>query len=213
MSKKIVIVDYGVGNLRSVARAVEYCGGSAILTDQADEINAAGRVILPGVGAFASCMSALQERNLVEPLKEVMQSNRPLLGICVGMQMMMQGSDEFGTHEGFGLIPGWVRSLPTTDKDGVPCKVPHIGWSGLKPPREDSWANSPLRTVEPGSAFYFVHSYAAIPEHEDNVLAYCSYGGRDFCAAVRKENVFGVQFHPEKSGHLGLGMLSNFLAA
>ena len=213
MTKKIVIIDYGVGNLRSVARAVEFCGAIPVLTNDIDEIRSAERLILPGVGAFASCIGALKECGLYAPLKQIMEHDleRPMLGICVGMQMLMDGSEEFGTTKGFGLIPGWVRSLPNTDVDGVNVKIPHIGWNRLEPPFEGAWADSPLNSVEPGSACYFVHSFAVVPEHKEHALANCTYGGKVFCAAVRKGNIFGMQFHPEKSGKLGLSILANFL--
>lgn len=211
MRREVVIIDYGVGNLRSVARAAEHCGAVPILTDDIATIQDAERLILPGVGAFGSCMAALRSRDLVEPLLEIMHSDRPLLGICVGMQMLMEGSEEFGEHEGLGLIPGWVRSLPKTGADGTPHKIPLIAWNALTPPRPDAWDNSILASVRPGSACYFVHSFTAYPEREDSILATSNYDGQTFCAAVRHGNVQGVQFHPEKSGPIGLSIFSAFL--
>ncbi len=211
MSKSTVIIDYGVGNLRSVARALEYCGCNPVLSDDIEIVMNADRLVLPGVGAFGSCMAALAQRGLVEPLTAFMHSGRPLLGICVGMQMLMKGSDEFGEHAGLGLIPGWVRAIPETTADGRSHKIPHIGWNTLFPPLAESWRGSLFEGIAVGSACYFVHTFAAVPIHQENVLATCDYNGRLICAAIRQGNVYGVQFHPEKSGPIGLKILSTFL--
>jgi len=211
MKSSTVIVDYGVGNLHSVSMAVEACGHNSVLTSDLRVIINADHVVLPGVGAFGRCIDALRERGLVEPLFEYMQSGRSLLGICVGMQMLMKYSEEFGRHEGFGLIPGHVGALPPTRADGSPHKIPRVGWEPLVQPEEGRWKGTILDGVAPGSACYFVHSFAAVPERPEDILAVCDYNGRTVCAAVRCKNVYGVQFHPEKSGPVGLSILSAFL--
>lgn len=210
---QVLVADYGVGNLLSVCRAFEACGASVDLTGDADRIARAERLVVPGVGAFGDCMGELRRRGLVEPLRGFVASGRPMLGICVGMQMLMEVGEEFGEHEGLGVVPGRVRAIPGTRADGQPHKIPHIGWSELlMPPSTNSWDGTILEGVEPGSTCYFVHSFTAEPLDERNRLADCDYHGRRISAALRAGNVFGTQFHPEKSGETGLRILRNFLA-
>ncbi|MBR1199482.1 imidazole glycerol phosphate synthase subunit HisH [Bradyrhizobium sp. AUGA SZCCT0158] len=209
--RTVIIVDYGVGNLRSVARAVTRCGATPILATTPEQVAQASIMILPGVGAFGSCVAALKAHGLAEPVLQVIASGRPVLGICVGMQMLMNESEEFGQHAGLGLISGTVKAIPNTGSDGTPHKIPHIGWNGLHPASGD-WAGSIFEDVQPGEACYFVHSFAAQADHAENDLAHCEYNGRRVCAAVRKDNLTGVQFHPEKSGPVGLKILSRFIA-
>jgi glutamine amidotransferase len=216
MSAAVSIVDYDVGNLLSVWRAVERCGAVPNLVTEAEGILGADRLILPGVGAFGDCVAALRERRLVEPLLAFAASGKPMLGICVGMQMMLESSGEFGRHAGLGIIPGTVEAIPRTNAAGARHKVPHIGWSDLEPPRganDDRWAGSVLADVPPGSPAYFVHSYTAVPADPGHRLADAYYNGCLVAAAVRRDNVTGTQFHPEKSGHVGLRIISAFLAA
>lgn len=210
MSGDVVVVDYGVGNLRSVTRAIAQCGFTPHLTSDPTRIVSCERLVLPGVGAFGSCIDALKAQGFVEALIEVMDSGRPVLGICVGMQMLFDSSDEFGLHSGLGRIAGNVRAVPSSGKDGKPHKIPHIGWAGLSGVRI-GWQSTILSGIEPGSACYFVHSFAAEPQSEENLLAVADYNGLPLCAAVRSGNIYGVQFHPEKSGEVGLRILSNFL--
>lgn len=215
MSAKVTIVDYGVGNLLSVRRALEHCGASVALTDDIDAILASDRVVLPGVGAFGDCMHELSRRELVDPVKAYVATGRPMLGICVGMQILLDESEEFGRHPGLGLIPGKVTAIPSTRADGEPHKIPHIGWSPLRPPHganDDRWASTVFAGIKTGSAAYFVHSYTATPLDEAHRLADCDYNGRRISAAIARDNITGVQFHPEKSGMIGLALLSVFLA-
>jgi len=204
---KVVVVDYGLGNLLSVARAVHAAGGEAEITSDAARIAAAERVILPGVGAFGDGMKGLRERGLIEPLRAYAASGRPLLGICLGMQLFMDGSEEFGAHEGLGLVPGAVARLPGGGTAGL--KLPHVGWSGLRP--AGSWSGTPLEGIADGAEFYFVHSYAAVPSDPAQRLANCAYGEGVFCAALRRGSIIGCQFHPEKSGPAGLNILGHFM--
>jgi glutamine amidotransferase len=208
----VTVVDYGLGNLFSVERALQSRGAEVRLSADPNEIANATRLVLPGVGAFADGMRGLRERNLIEPLRQYARSGRPLLGICLGMQMLATVSEEFGEHEGLDLIPGRVRAIPATTVDGRPHKIPHIGWNALRP-AVAPWVGSILEDTPPESAVYLVHSFQVIPASPQHLLATCEYGGHAITAAIRSGRIFGCQFHPEKSGPAGLQMLSAFLRA
>jgi glutamine amidotransferase len=216
MSRAVVVMDYGVGNLLSVTRALEHCGAAPRVSSDAAVVRSAERLVLPGVGAFESCMTSLKASGLREPLLEFIDSGRPLLGICVGMQMLLEVGEEFGVHEGLGVIKGRVRKIPAVDTSGGKLKIPHIGWNGLQP-REGAdasgWRGTLLEDVRPGAAAYFVHSYAAVPSEPADCLAVTLYGGQPITAVIGRDNVVGTQFHPEKSAAVGLGMLRRFVAA
>lgn len=214
MTKAILIADYGVGNLLSVARAFEHCGAAVTLSSEASAIAAADRLVLPGVGAFGDCVKALRASGLDQAVLAHAARERPLIGICVGMQMLFEGSEEFGHHEGLGLVPGVVRKIPDTKPEGGSLKVPHIGWSPLVLPESgrSSWEGTPLSTLEPGTATYFVHSFHGQPVDPSHRVADAMYGGRRVTAAVQRGAVFGTQFHPEKSGPAGLAIVRNWLA-
>ena len=206
------IVDYGTSNLLSVTRAFEHAGAMVETIATAEQITKADRLILTGVGAFGNCQGSLQARGLWEAIDEFLQSGKPFLGICVGMQMMLDGSNEFGNHDGFGLIPGQVSAIPASGTDGKPHKIPHIGWNRLMlPDSEDAWRGTILDGVEPGASVYFVHSFAAQPNENDHRLADTDYDGLSISAAIRRENAYGCQFHAEKSGSVGLKIIENFL--
>jgi glutamine amidotransferase len=209
----VTVIDYGAGNLFSVRRALEKCGTEPLFTDSVEAIASAPRLILPGVGAFADGMGGLRERGLIAPLRDYARSGRPMLGICLGMQMLLSKSEEFGEHEGLDLIAGKVVSLPPTGVNAERHKIPHIGWSRLEhPPGPHApWRDSILADVRPGEAVYMVHSYTAVPDDARHRLADCHYNGRLISAAIRARNVYGCQFHPEKSGPLGLRILAAFL--
>jgi glutamine amidotransferase len=214
MKPTVTVVDYGVGNLFSVTRALDHCGAQVVLSENPREIEAAELLLLPGVGSFANGMQELTRRGLVEALLRHARSGRKFLGICLGLQLMFDASEEFGEHAGLGLIPGKVRAIPPRGSDGRPHKIPHIGWNALRSvPQGAPWSASLLRGVPPGSSMYFVHSFTAFPEHEAHRVADCDYDGRRICAVVKRDNLHGCQFHPEKSGETGLGVLRNFLAA
>ena len=209
----VLVIDYGVGNLLSVCRAFEACGAKVELTGYPARIPGAERIVVPGVGAFGDCIHELRRRDLVQPILDYVATGRPMLGICVGMQMMMQIGEEFGEHAGLGLAAGRVRAIPSTKSDGTPHKIPHIGWNQLlKPAPETVWDGTILDGVPPGSACYFVHSFTAEPTDDRVRLADCDYDGLRISAALRIGNVYGTQFHPEKSGQIGLRILRNFLA-
>lgn len=208
------VVDYGIGNLYSVARAIEKAGGEARLSSDATELRNADRILLPGVGAFSACATALHARGLADPMREFAATGRPFLGICVGMQLLFDYSLEFGRHEGLGLIPGHVAAIPASD-DGGTRKVPHIGWSPLLIPEgRNGWAGTLLEGAEPGvSSAYFVHSFNCVPTDPGPRLAEADYAGFRVCAAVEKDNVTAFQCHPEKSAEVGLRIVERFLAA
>jgi imidazole glycerol-phosphate synthase subunit HisH len=192
-------LDYGMGNLRSVEKALEHIGATATITGDAAEVRGADGVILPGVGAFPKAMERVRELGLDELIAERRESGVPILGICLGLQLLFDSTTELGGADGIGLLPGKVAEL---DADGL--KVPHIGWSPVRWERE-----SPLTAgIESETPFYFVHSFAPRPAVAE-LLGTAAYGARFACAAER-DNVFGVQFHPEKSSAAGLRLLSNF---
>jgi glutamine amidotransferase len=214
MSKAAVaVIDYGVGNLLSVRRGFEHCGAVVRVTADPDVILTAPRVVLPGVGAFARAMMELNRLGLDAVVLEVVARRKPLLGICLGMQLLMEGSEEFGITAGLGLIPGRVVPVPSVTADGRPQKIPHIGWAGLTLPLgRDSWAGTLLQDVTAGEALYFVHSFMASPSDPADRIADALYGNVPICAVVGHGKVFGCQFHPEKSGEVGLKILRAFLA-
>lgn len=196
----VVLVDYGAGNIRNVEKALAAVGILSRRTDRPDELSAADVVVMPGVGAFGDMMTALRARRLVEPILEVARSGRPLLGICVGLQILFDVGEEMGEHAGLGLLPGRVRRL---DRPGL--KVPHTGWNPVNPVQEH-----PLfETVPTDRHAYFVHSYHVDPERAEDVLATTDYGGL-FPSVCGRDNILGVQFHPEKSQQFGLALLRNF---
>jgi glutamine amidotransferase len=212
MSVDVAIIDYGIGNLFSVRRSFEHCGARVVVSDNPKVLMAAPRLVLPGVGAFADGMRGLIERGLDKMVVEFAGSGKPLLGICLGMQMLASVSEEFGEHKGLDIIPGRVMPIPKTTLEGRPHKIPHIGWSSLLLPEGLSgWQASILEGLSPGEAVYLVHSFAVQPDDDADRLADCDYNGRKISAAIRKGNVYGTQFHPEKSGRVGLSVIRNFI--
>jgi len=198
----IAVVNYGIGNLRSAEKALQHLGADARLTTDAAEISAAAAVVLPGVGNFAACMGALRESGLEAVTRAAAGDGRPFLGICVGMQMLFDGSDESPDVSGLGVFAGRITRLPDT------VRLPQMGWNTLEPVE-----SSRLVAGLPDPAWcYFVHTYAPDPENERDVAAWCDYGRR-FAAAVERGPVWATQFHPEKSGDVGLALLGNFVSA
>jgi imidazole glycerol-phosphate synthase subunit HisH len=199
MTTRIAILDYGMGNLRSVEKALEHIGASAAISADAEAVRAADGLILPGVGAFPKAMERVRERGLDELIEERRAAGVPILGICLGLQLLFDSTTELGGAEGLGLLSGGVSEL-----DAGEFKVPHIGWSPVRWERESRLVEG----IESETPFYFVHSFAPAPVADD-LLGSAAYGARFACAAER-DNVFGVQFHPEKSSAAGLRLLSNF---
>jgi glutamine amidotransferase len=208
---EVTLIDYGVGNLLSVQRGLEHCGAKVTLTADLEQILAAKRVVLPGVGAFANAMQALERKGLLAVIREIVRCQIPLLGICLGMQLLLEESEEFGVTAGLGLIPGRVIPIPSFAVNGEPLKTPHIGWNELIPRSSSNWTGSCLEGHRAEEAMYFVHSFMAVPSDPTLRLADCSYGGHQIAAVIKQKNIIGCQFHPEKSGKCGLAFLRRFL--
>ncbi len=199
----ITIIDYGMGNLRSVQKAIERVGSSATITSDPKEISAASKVILPGVGAFRDAIKALREHELIDVIRESTASGKPFLGICLGLQLLMELSYEYGEYDGLGIVPGHVRRFDIDPS----LKIPHMGWNQLTVTDSD---NPLFADIASDAWFYFVHSYYVDPSDQSWVAATTDYGG-PFVSAVRRDNVFATQFHPEKSQTAGLQLLKNFV--
>lgn len=199
----LAVIDYGAGNLRSVLHALNYLGATDLCVVHAPyALRGADKIVLPGVGAFGAGMQQLHQQNIIPTLKEAIDKGTPYLGICLGMQFLFERSDEMGDHEGLGILPGYVTRFP----GDMRLKVPHMGWNQLQ-----QHCDSPLlRRIGKDSSAYFVHSYYCAPASEDDIVATVDYG-IPFTAVVHRDNVFGVQFHPEKSQRTGLQLLRNFL--
>jgi len=210
-ARRVVVVDYGRGNLFSVCQAVARVGGTPDLSPDPRAVRDADRVILPGVGAFGDAMAGLAARGLVDALKEFGARGRPLLGVCLGMQLLLEESSEFGRHAGLGLLPGRVERLPLP-LPGTREKIPNVGWCRLEPAGEGApWAESLLAAVKPGGFAYFVHSYAAQPAVARHRLADITFAGVSTTAAITHGPITGCQFHPEKSGEVGLSIIDAFV--
>jgi glutamine amidotransferase len=200
----IVIVDYGMGNLRSVEKALIKLGHTAIVTRDKNEIKGASGVVLPGVGAFDAAISELRESNLEGAIIEEIAMGKPFLGICLGLQLLFNESEE-GSLKGFGILPGKVKKFNFKPPLSSRLKVPQMGWNSINIKKQSPY----FEGVENGSMMYFVHSYYAVPDDESVIATTTDYG-IDFCSSVAKDNIFGVQFHIEKSGDIGLKVLDNF---
>lgn len=206
----VVIVDYGMGNLFSIKNAFRVSGLETEITSSGKEILAADGVILPGVGAFGKAMATLRDLNLVDVLQKVAQSGKPLLGICLGMQLLMSESSEFGQHEGLGIFSGTVARLDEGQERTF--KVPHIGWNAIYPGEATkTWSGSSLEGLSDGDFMYFVHSYCVKPSDPKIILSRTKYEGVEFCSSLEYENIFACQFHPEKSAAKGLRIYKNWV--
>ena len=204
MNKEIILIDAGTGNLRSVQKALEAVGANVLRTDDPKKVVSGGRVVLPGVGAFGDFMSGLRARGLEEAVNDTVQRGIPLLGICVGMQAFFEVGEEMGEHKGMGLLQGKVVKFA----DSLSVKIPHTGWNQLEAKNDARLFDQ----VDAGSYVYFNHSYYCQPQNSSDILATTDYG-INYACAVQRENIFGVQFHPEKSQAIGLKILKNFLEA
>jgi len=197
----IAVVDYGMGNLRSVSKALEHVGADVLVTDRPEKLREAGGIVLPGVGAFRDAVRNLKEKGLWEAIIEEIENGKPFLGICLGLQLLFEKSYEFGKTEGFGFIEGEVVRFDLPQE----FKIPHMGWNQIYKRKESRL----FEGIRDGEFFYFVHSYYVKPVSEEVVLTETDYG-ICFVSSIEKENVFAVQFHPEKSQKAGLKLLSNF---
>jgi imidazole glycerol-phosphate synthase subunit HisH len=206
MKPKATIVDYGVGNLHSAANAFLHLGAEVEMVERSEDLERARCLVLPGVGAFGEGMAGLHQRGLVDPLRAYAASGRSLLGICLGAQLLMSQSEEFGRHEGLGIVPGNVQHLPV-DRG----RIPHIGWSQIVPAPGALWEGTLFGETAHRTWTYFVHSYHCLPAEAHFMLATAEYNLHQITAAIRWQRTIGVQFHPEKSGTIGLSMLRLFL--
>lgn len=207
--KKIVIVDYGLGNLFSIRQALGAVGANAIFSSKAEDLLNCDGILLPGVGAFADAMGRLKELNLIEVIQKSAHQGKSILGVCLGLQLLFEKSHEFGIHQGLGLIPGEVLRFPESYK-GNELIVPFIGWNKIQI-TQNGRENSILSTTPDNTKIYFVHSYYVAPSSEAEVLAYCQYQDFAFPAVVRYKNTVGIQGHPEKSSKEGLEIYKNWV--
>ncbi len=206
-SAQVGLIDFGMGNLFSVEQACKFVGLAPRIVFEPSPLQAFDALILPGVGAFEKAMGDLRKQQMVNPILEFIHSGKPFFGICLGMQLLMTQSSEFGLHNGLNVVEGQVQKFDFP-KDSSPMPVPHIGWSRVQ---TSGLASSPyFRDVSDSSYFYFVHSYYVLPKDPGNTVATCRYGEIKFCAAFQRKNIFATQFHPEKSGEIGLKIFSNF---
>jgi imidazole glycerol-phosphate synthase subunit HisH len=202
----IAIIDYGMGNLRSVQKGFEKVGARAVVTADPRTLLEAEKVVLPGVGAFRDCMTNLEQAGFVEPLLRMIAEGRPFLGICLGLQLLFTESEEFGSHKGLNVIPGRVLRFPEGMRDaGEELKVPHMGWNQINFKKQ----SQVFEGIDDGSNVYFVHSYYVKPDDDAIIAAETEYG-IEFCSAIWKDNIVATQFHPEKSQDVGLRILKNF---
>lgn len=213
MVKKITLLDYGMCNLLNVARAFEHIGAEVKVAETPKEAAHADRLVVPGVGAFKDSVAEVRRRGFDDVICQFINTERPFLGICVGMQMLFDTSEEFGEHQGLGILPGRVVKIPNITTNNELQRVPHIGWNHLVQPEfSRGWNSSLLSQFEnKNPAMYFVHSFAASPSQNSDRLADCIYGGHRICAAVQRDNIMATQFHPERSGNLGLEIIKNFI--
>ncbi|MBP6754787.1 MAG: imidazole glycerol phosphate synthase subunit HisH [Bacteroidia bacterium] len=211
MKKNVVIVDYGHGNLYSINQACIQVGYKPIISSSQTEIANADLLILPGVGAFKVAMNELINKDLIEPIFEFVKKGNYLMGVCLGMQLLFESSEEFGYSKGLGLVNGTVERFPSVINEKK-IRVPHIGWNNIQNNSyENNWNSSPLANVSEQDYFYFIHSYYVKPTDPNSILSISQYQDLEFCSSVQKGNVFGFQFHPEKSAEQGLSIFKNFL--
>ena len=201
--KEVIIIDYKLGNLFSVKHACIKVGLSPVVTSDKALVSKAKAIILPGVGAFADAMENLKKMDLIAPLIDQVANQTPIFGICLGMQLLFNESEEFGISKGTGIIHGSIKKFPSRINE-YSIKIPHIGWNKIYHHDEKKWEKSPFSRIEQNEYMYFVHSFFAIPENPDNILSMTNYEGFEFCSAVISNNVFATQFHPEKSAIMGI---------
>ncbi len=213
MNTNVVIIDYGIGNVSSVLRAVKKFTPNCELTDNPEKIVDAERLILPGDGAFGDTMNQLNKKHLITPLLRYISDKKPFLGICVGMQVLATISEEFGIHKGLNLIPGKVIKFKKSKSIHNPYKIPQIGWNKLvKPKHVKTWKGTILEGISEGNWVYFIHSYIVIPNNKSYNLALTKYGDTIYSSIIMKENIVACQFHPEKSATIGLRIVENFIS-
>lgn len=206
MKHKVAIIDYQLGNLFSVKQACEHLGYDAVISSDKNVLLDADYAILPGVGAFADAMENLDKLGLAEGICEYINMGKPFMGVCLGLQLLLSHSEEFGDTKGLSLIPGKVKKFPVQEINDTAFKVPQIQWNIIQPPAEEKWTNTPLQCCKPGDYMYFVHSFYAVPDNKAHVLSTTKYGDLEYCSSVIHNNIFATQFHPEKSGLYGINI-------
>lgn len=208
----IAVLDYGMGNLFSVEKACFHAGLKPVISSSKNEIMRADGMIVPGVGAFGDAMKALSNKGLVNGIIDFIKSGKPLMGICLGLQILFSESQEFGLHKGLGMLPGKVIKFNSGQDKDRRFKVPQVGWNQINvvDSFNSAWEDSELAGIPNGEFMYFVHSFYAIPDSSEIVLSRSTYEGVEYCSAVKKDNIFACQFHPEKSAHAGLTVYNNF---
>ncbi|MBI2463473.1 imidazole glycerol phosphate synthase subunit HisH [Candidatus Peregrinibacteria bacterium] len=206
----VTIIDYQISNLFSVKHACEFLGIEAEISSDKEKLLKSDAAILPGVGAFGDAMQNLKKLDLIEPIKKFIDSGKPFMGICLGMQLLFSESEEFGNHAGLNIIPGKVTKFPSKNQNGTIVKIPQIGWNQIYEPSEKKWENSPLGSLKNNEFMYFVHSYFAKPDDNETALSLTDYQGIEYCSSILRKNVFATQFHPEKSGKEGMKIYSNW---
>lgn len=210
-TKSCIVVDYEIGNVFSVMQALKRNGVEAELTGDLDRVRKAERLILPGVGAFGRAADRLRALGLDEAISDFIATERPFLGICVGMQLLMERGLEFGEHQGLGYFKGTVEKIDLQNYNGAPLQVPVIGWNNVCEPAEGRWTGTPFASVEVSNAYYFVHSFSVRPENTLDICAVAKVGTGEVVSAIQRDNILGVQFHPERSSNGGLAFLNGFL--
>ena len=207
--KKIIIIDYKLGNLFSVNQALTNIGLDVTVSTNPTLIESADAIVLPGVGAFGDAMTNLVELDLINPIKKFIDTGKPFLGICLGLQLLFSESEEFGHSKGLGLVKGKVKRFNINNKDGEPRKVPQIGWNQIHKTNSHSWRNTPLNEIKEGEFMYFVHSFYVDPE-ESVGISETNYDGKIYISSIQKNNIFACQFHPEKSAMEGLKIYNSW---
>lgn len=208
--KYIAVVDYGMGNLFSIMNICRYVGMQVVKTSEKDVIEKSSAVILPGVGAFGDAMLVLKRLDLTSVLIDAINSGKPFLGICLGMQLLMSESEEFGNNKGLDIIRGRVKRFPNFNDKNDKVRVPNIGWNRIFLTQNPVVKDSIFHNIRDEEFMYFVHSYFAVPQDEEAVITYTDYCGIRYCSGIRKDNLLAFQFHPEKSGSSGIQIFKNF---
>ena len=210
---KVVIIDYQLGNMFSVLNACLHIGMDVEISAEKSKIMAADAVILPGVGAFADAMHNLEKLDLISPIKDFVATNKPFLGVCLGLQLLFEESEEFGANKGLGLVKGVVKKFPNQFENNHNIKVPQISWNTIAKPNNenaDLWRNTPLSDIPEHSFMYFVHSFFVQPSEKQDIITETTYENIKYCSGIKKNNIFATQFHPEKSAKLGLQLYKNW---
>jgi len=207
---RVAILDLGIGNLFSVRQACLYAKMDPVITQDIKELQDADAVIMPGVGAFADAMGSLKRLELISLVRDWIAAEKPFMGICLGMQLLMEYSEEFGMHEGLGIFSGGVKRFEFQQTSECTIRVPEMGWNRIYSPAEKRWDETLLSGLAHNAFMYFVHSYYVVPKDQSLICSVTNYGGTEFCSSISRNNLFACQFHPERSGQRGLMIYENF---